>query len=441
MYAERLPPHDIASEEAVLGCILIDAKAWPVVSAILEPSDFYRERDRWVFEAMQGQETIDQVTVAHALDRAERLAEAGGLEYLSHLISVVPTPLHAEAYARLVKKCADARKLIEAAGELATLGYDGDPYTSDPIVKRVRSLLSATNTKRPQTIGEIVDESFDELSDEVEGVAIPMGLETGLALDEVIRGFEPGKLYVVGGATSVGKTTFVLHIAAQIADRHHKVLFNSLEMGRKSLLRRLMYGKAGLRRQDNIRGKLTEENRTTLRDAWNWVDSLKEHLLIDDTPGLTVAQVYARAEQIEGLEIVVIDYLTRLRPRSETEEKRLQASGIASDVKTLAQELGIPVILVSQLNREYTDRPGRYAKLSDLKESGDIENDADVVMLLYHYDYFVRQEPGIFRPDPKKKNQLEVGIAKNREGETGTVKLFYDPKTGKIGNLSREEEP
>jgi replicative DNA helicase len=447
MYAEQLPPHDVEAEECVLGCVLIDHRSvWPVVSSLLTPEDFYRDSTRHIYEAMKILDVIDQVTVAGALNNADQLEEVGGPAYLSHLIALVPTPLHAEAYVNRVKQCGDARRLIAAAGELAALGYESKPYDAQSILERIKGLQAARDRSGFQPLKDIAGDMLDDWDEWLAGEAKPHGLRTGLVgIDGALDGFGKGRLYVIAGRPSMGKSDLAMTILQRVAEKGAIPGYVSLEMPAQDMLRRMAFARVGLDRYAMPKGP-SEDEAKRLWDSWSNLQELP--MYVWDAPGLNTSEIKAAAMALKkgaGLDILCVDHMGQAED-NPFDAAYQRMSLVSRRLLGLAKTLDIPVIAVCQLNRACEMRPGKHIpQLSDLRDSGTIEQDAYAVLMLWRYDYYHREEgkkrDSLFHEDdPKERNVLHIYIRKNRGGPQGHTRLFYDTAAGRIGNLTKEEE-
>ena len=450
MYAERLPPHDINAEEAVLGSVLIDQNIWTQVEPLLDGSSFYRERNCTVYAAMralfEAGTAINSVTVAHELNRMGELDDVGGLAYLSHIQAVVPTPLHAKEYAQIIRGCAIRRRKIQLAGEIASAAYDEQDDAQ--AIEQLLASSGETPDRGFRSLKDVGGAMLNDWDEWLAGQAKPHGLLTGLkGIDGALDGFGPGRMYVIAGRPGMGKSDLAMTIFQRVAEQNCIPGYVSLEMPDSDVLRRMAFARTGLDRHAMPQGP-NEDEAKRLWQAWTEIQELGLYIL--DTPGLTTSEIRAEAldlrRRVGRLDMLIVDHMGHAEDEpSENLYQRMTA--ISRRILALAKTLDIPVIAVSQLSRAVEMRPGKHIpQLSDLRDSGTIEQDAYAVLMLWRYDYYHEEEGkrrgSLFNEDdPKEKNVLHVYIRKNRGGPKGRTRLFYDTASGRIRNLSREEEP
>jgi len=432
MYADKLPPHDINAEEAALGSVLIDDARWSDVAAVLTSPMFYREQHRVIYDAMaaltKANRAVDQITLAHQLDA--KLEGVGGPAYLAHLINAVDTPLHARHYAGIVYRHYQQRETIRLASELANKGYSGDDWT--PTMQSLLNLQSRSDVGGPKSAVALSDMYMDEVTDWIHGDS-PGGLKTGyIDLDRKLGGMVAGQVYVVAGITGGGKTRFAQGVTLNVAREGTPVLYASLEMAELSLIQRWLAIMAGVEPKRITMSMTTDSERAALMDAWEEFQGLP--IYIDDTTSLSVPEIQARVHQIKEVGMVVVDYLALVKSsgRGSAYEKMTEK---ATDVANMARSLNVPVLELAQINRSPSDRAVKRPTITDLKDSGQVENDAGAVMLLYYHPKYVTSY--YMDEKPELENVLEVLVGKNRFGDEGAVSLFYDDSTGRIGNLKR----
>jgi replicative DNA helicase len=451
MFAERLPPHDLQAEEAVVGSILLNPDALLKVTPLLRPEDFYGGKARAVYEAClalaQRGEAINQVSVAHELARAGRLEEMGGNAYLATVIANTPTSVHAEHYARIVARLATYRALIKVGLDIAALGYEAPP-DPEAALSRAEDLLFRVRAGRPWRGFLHIREVLDRFLEEGVAMATPQALEptpgplaTGFSdLDSLLGGLQRSDLIIVAARPSLGKSALALNIALHNAQHlGATVAIFSLEMSADQVALRLLATEAGV---DGHRLRLrlyTEAEEKRILDAIGRLSDLS--LYIDDTPQLTVRDIWAKAKRLHlerGLGLVVVDYLQLVQAADGRSENRVQEiSQISRSLKALARDLNIPVIAVSQMSRAVEVRPSHRPQLSDLRESGSIEQDADVVLFIYREDLYVTEEewerrnPGT----PYPRNIAEVIVAKHRHGPIGSVHLYFNDRYARFEEI------
>ena len=438
MYEEKLLPHDIEAEEAVVGSLLLDGEAVLKVAHFLKPGDFYREKNRFCYEAclaLFGRgEAVNQVTMAHQLALDERTDSVGGTAYLSHLVSTVPTPLHIEHYAIIVSRTAVMRNLIDAAGRISVIGYDGTAdveatlSSAEEILFRVRSGQPARDFV---PLRQILDQYMEELAAVSEPSAL-MGapILTGFdAMDELLGGLHRADMVVLAARPSLGKSTLAINLSLNAAKSGAIVGIFSLEMSREQLAMRMLASEAEVDAQRLRLGLYTEAEERRVIDI---IGSLSElPVYIDDTPLQGIVEMRSKARRLymeRGLDLLVVDYMQIIQqPNSRGDNRVQEMSEITRSIKGMARSLNVPVLAVSQLSRAVEIRTSHRPQLSDLRESGSIEQDADVVMFIYRDDVYHTEDEWASRfPDrPYPKNIAEIIVAKHRHGPVGSLKLLF----------------
>jgi replicative DNA helicase len=450
MYSEKLPPHNIDAEEAVIGSLLIDGSAIYKIASFLEPQHFYSEQNSLVYGAClalyERDEPIDQITVANELDRKGKLETCGGAAYLSHLISICPTSLDIEHHAKIVHRLAVMRRLIDAAGQIAGIGYQADPDVDASLDRAEDTLFRLRHGQSPRDltpIRQVLDKYFETALTEAGGrpkEAIPYVLSGFTGLDEFLGGFQRSDLIIIAGRPSMGKTSLSLSLARNAAvEQGACVALFSLEMAREPLVLRFLASEADVDSRRVRLGLHTEEQEKRIMDA---IGRLSEApIYIDDTPQLRVVEMRSKTRRLHferGIDLVVVDYLQLMYGEGRDEVEKI--GNISRSLKALARELNVPVIAVSQLSRAAEWRASHKPQLSDLRGSGSIEQDADVVVFVYRDDYYFtkdeweREHPGEGYPPP-----ADIIIAKHRNGPTGEIKLLFKPKMAKFANITNEE--
>lgn len=433
----KIPPNDIVAEQAVLGSMLVDTEAVIKAIEVLQPTDFYREDNREIYTTMlelygRGK-PIDFLTVKENLKLRGVLEKVGAEEYLSSLIDMVPTTSNIEAYAKIVEEKSVLRSLIKAANDVIAYGY-AETEEVDKIVdmteKRIFDVLQKRNTKGYQSIKDVLVESFEEIEELYKSKSNVSGMESGFKdLDLKTSGLNNSDLILVAARPAMGKSAFALNIATYVAKTQKvPVMIFSLEMSKKQMVNRILCSEAAVDSMKVRTGKLDSEDWIKLGKASSELAELQ--IYIDDTPGLSSAELRAKCRKAKlekGIGMVVIDYLQLMESKSNAASRQQEISEISRSLKILAKELNIPVIALSQLSRAPEQRPDHRPILSDLRESGSIEQDADIVMFLYRDDYY--------NPETEKKNVAEVIIAKNRQGSTGTVELAWLGQYTRFANL------
>jgi replicative DNA helicase len=440
--AGRVPPHDLQAEESLLGAMMLSAGAIADAAGVVTASDFYKPAHGHVYDAVHtlyaSGQPADSVTVADELRRAGLLDAIGGHAVLAQIMSSTPATTNADRYARIVEEYALLRRLIGVAGEIAELGYSV-PEDVSKALDRAESLVYEVNERRvtdsTQKLSSLLSENLDRLEQLYERGDAITGTPTGyLDLDHLLSGLQPSSLVVVGARPAMGKTSFALGMiahAALEATNPSPVLFFSLEMSNLELSQRLLCAEA---RVDSTRVR----NGQLQSDDWQKISRAMGRLAeapiwIDDNPNLTIMEIRAKARrlksQIGSLGMIVIDYLQLMSGRSSAENRQVEVSELSRGLKILARELETPVVALSQLSRGLEMRADKRPMLADLRESGSIEQDSDVVMFIF------REE--IYDPKPENAGQAEIIVAKHRSGPTGVVQLAFLPQYTRFANMAR----
>lgn len=439
---EKLPPHDIEAEEAVIASLMVDPDAMLAVVNILRPSDFFREKHGWIYDACLAlwnrDEVINQITVAHELATRDQLDAVGGQAFLAEIIRRLPTSIGVEFYARIVKRDATYRGLIQAAAAIMQMAYEA-PAEIEFVFSRAESLIQRLRTGESFSdfvhIRQVLDTFLEQDPAELERVQLT-AIRTGFAdLDALLAGFKRSDLVIIGARPSVGKSSFALGIARNAAIlQKANVAFFSLEMSAEQLAIRLLSAEASVESTRLRLGQNTELEERRVIDA---AARLSEaNIWFDDSPFLTVAELRSRARRLAGeaggLDLIIIDYLQLMQgDGTGSRENRVQEiSYISRTLKSLARELDVPIIALAQLSRAIENRPQRTPQLSDLRDSGSIEQDADIVIFLSREDLYLTPEQWAQQhPDlPESaypRGVVQVTVAKHRSGPTGTVELRF----------------
>ncbi len=439
MYAERLLPHDTEAEEAVIGSILIDGESLTKVTPFLRSGDFYVAKARLCYEAcvplFERGEAINQVTVAHELSLRGALEDVGGAAYLAHLVRTVPTSVHVEHYGRIVQRTSIMRQLISAAGDIAAIGYEGGPDV-DTALRKAEDVLYGVRTGRGTRdfvhIREVLDSYMEETASlDLEHDRHLAPIPTGFAdLDKLLGGgLQRSDMVVVAARPSLGKSTLAFNIARHGAEQGARVGVFSLEMSAEQIGIRLLSSEANV---DSHRLRLGMVSEAEYRRELDAIGLLSEFpIYIDDTPVQGVVEMRGKARRLQaerGLDLLIVDYLQLMTGSSRRGDNRVQEMGdFSRALKGFARDMDIPVLACSQLSRAPEQRPSHRPILSDLRESGSIEQDADVVAFIYREDkYTTRDEWEKRNPrDPYPENIAEVLVAKHRNGPTGEVPLYF----------------
>jgi replicative DNA helicase len=435
---EQLPPHDIQAEESVVASLLVDEDAINKVAPLLRPSDFFRESNGWTYDAClslwERNETINQVTVAHELDRRGRLEDVGGLTFISELILNLPTPVGVEHYAQIVRRDSTYRQMLSVATNMAQLAYQGGADL-DGALSRAESMVYALRSGEKLRDFVHIREFLDPYLDPPDADSVsPYGghVRTGLSdLDRILGGLNPSDLLIVAARTGVGKTALMLNFARNAAiGSHAKVAVFSLEMAGEQLAQRLLAAES---RVDSARLRLglhSEAEESRIMHAHGVLSHAD--IYIDDTASLQVPELRAKTIRLKrdhGLDLVVVDYLQLIQ--GNRSDNRVQEVGyITRSLKQLARELDVPIVAGSQLSRAPEQRQPHIPMLSDLRESGSIEQDADVVLFIYREEMYMRREEWeALHPDregnPYPAGKAQIIIAKHRNGPTGVVEVRF----------------
>lgn len=439
---QRIPPQNVEAEQAVLGAMMLDHNAVIAAMETLTPNDFYREVHRTIFEAMEHlhheNKEIDVITLPEELRRMKKLDDVGGIEYILSLPNLVATAANIEYHANIVAEKALARNLITTCTDLTAAAYDGEKEPEDLLDDAERKILQLSENKNRgdfSPVGAVVEETLDKITKLYENKAGLTGLPTGFRdLDRMTSGLQPSDLILVAARPSMGKTAFTLNIAQNVGVRQHKtVAFFSLEMSQEQLVQRILCQISHIDSQKLRTGQLnSDEEWTRLTDA---CDKLYQApIYIDDTPGISVAEMRSKARRLKsehGLDLIVVDYLQLMQGRN-AESRQQEISEISRSLKALARELKVPLIALSQLSRSVESRQDKRPMLSDLRESGALEQDADIVSFLYREDYY----------DKETENQhiTEVILAKHRNGPVGSIKLYFKGEYTLFLNLDTTHE-
>ena len=433
----RIPPHSIEAEQSVLGSMIMDHDAVIVASEILIPSDFYRPDHSQIFGAIMELYTtgnpIDLITIQDKLVQKGVLEQVGGLAYIAELASSVPTSAHIKQYAKIVQEKSTLRKLIKVSSDITAKSFDGDEPLDNIMNFAEKSIFDVLQNKKTEDftgIDEIVLTSIEKIEEAHKSKGGITGVETGfIDLDQRTAGLQPSDLILVAARPSMGKTAFSLNIIQTAGIKNKKsVAVFSLEMSKDQLVSRMLCAEAMIDSQKARTGMLEKDDWD--RIAQSIPNITNSRIFIDDTPGINVMDMRAKCRRLKmekGLDLIMIDYLQLMSGVGDGSSRQQEISDISRSLKALAREMNAPVIALSQLSRACEQRQDHRPMLSDLRESGAIEQDADVVMFLYRDEYY--------HPDTEKKNVGEVIIAKQRNGPTGTVELVWLGQYTKFANM------
>lgn len=426
---------NLEAEEAVLGSILLDNTVFVNVASIVSDKDFWLEGNRYIFQAMHRLDKrsapIDTITIQDELEQANQLQEIGGPGRIVDLFTVTPTSLYAEHYAKIVKDRATMRELTMAAQKIAGMAYDPDPDVDVVgVLDNAESLLARVTAGSTNgtiySLGDSLQIALKNIDDSQRnpGVLVNTGYSM---LDRILNGLRPGDMIVVAGRPGMGKSAFAVNVARQVCQEGKRVALFSLEMSKDQIAQRFLSMESGVM-ADSIRSaNLTEEDWEKLVEAANRLNKLD--LFMDDTSGITLSEIRAKCRRLLPLDLIMIDYMQLMSSShgNKTTTREQEVSHISRSMKALAREFDCPVIAMSQLSRNPEGRTNKRPMLSDLRESGSIEQDADMVLMLYREDYY--------EEDTDKANIVEVNAAKNRNGSTGTISLYFRKELGQLRDL------
>ncbi len=440
IFRDRIPPQNIEAEQAVLGAVFLEPSSLTLASEVLIPEDFYRTSHQKIFNVMltlnDNGKAVDLVTVTEELAASKNLEEVGGVIYLSELANSVPTAANIEYYARIVEEKSLLRRLIRTATNIAQDGYSREDEVESLLSEAEKNIMEVAQRKNAgafQNIKDVLVKTYDNIEELANRKGDITGIPTGFSeLDRMTAGFQRNDLIIVAARPSVGKTAFALNIAQNVATKtDENVAIFSLEMGAEQLVMRMLCAEGNINAQGLRTGSLTDEDWRKLTMAMGSLSNAG--IFIDDTPGIRISDIRAkcrRLKQEQGLGMVLIDYLQLIQGSGRSGENRQQeVSEISRSLKELARELKVPVIALSQLSRGVEQRQDKRPMMSDIRESGSIEQDADIVAFLYRDDYYDKES--------ENKNIIEIIIAKQRNGPVGTVSLAFVKEYNKFVNLER----
>ncbi len=443
MAAARLPPQNIEAEQSVLGSLLIDPEAILRVTPFLRPEDFYRETHGLIYQAIvdlhERREPADFVTLCDELERRGELEHVGGAGYLTSLINVVPTSVHAQHYGRIVESTATLRRLISAASEISNMAYeraDDETKILDQAEQLIFGVAQRSIERELVPLRTILSDYYDRIEYLYEHRGQTVGVPTGFVdLDRLLGGFQQSDLVIVAGRPGTGKTSLALTMADYAARRHGLcVAIFSLEMPAGQVVQRLVSGATGIESQRLRTGEINEEELARIARAMGELS--ETFVYIDDTPAISPMELRAKARRLEAehhMDLIIVDYLQLMQAGLRMENRVQEVSYISRQLKSLASELNVPLLACSQLSRAVESRPDKRPLLSDLRESGSIEQDADVVMFIYREEMYVE--------DTFKPNIADIIVAKHRNGPTGQLSLRFMKELAKFVSLERVPEP
>jgi replicative DNA helicase len=441
--AGKVPPQNLDAEKSLLGAVLIDEETLADISEHVTPKDFYEKTHGIIYGAMmrlyERHKPVDLLTLTDELKRKKELDLVGGSAYLTDLTNYVPTAAHAEAYAELVAQKAVRRRLIRASGEISELGYDEETTTQELLEKAEAELFSVSDQSLKQdlvSIETILTESFDRMEELHRNKGSLRGVRTGYRdLDNMTAGLQRSDLIILAARPAMGKTTLVTNLAYNVATvAKQPVLFFSLEMSKEQLVDRMLADASGVDAWNIRTGNLSDEDFGKLSEAMG--ELAEAPIFIDDTPGLSVLEMRTKARRAmheNPLGLVIVDYLQLMQGSGRDGGNRVQeVSEISRGLKLIARELNVPVIALSQLSRSVESRSPQIPQLADLRESGSIEQDADIVMFIYREAYY--------NPETERENITDLIIAKHRNGPTGKVELYFHPERLRFVSLDRKHD-
>jgi replicative DNA helicase len=439
--AGKIPPQNLDAEMSLLGAVLIDEETLADISEHVTPKDFYDKRHGIVYGAMmrlyEKHKPVDLLTLTEELSRKKELETIGGSAYLTELTNYVPTAAHAEAYAELVSQKAIRRRLIKASGDISELGYDEETSTQELLEQAEAQLFSVSDQSLKQdlvSIESILTESFDRMEELHRNKGTLRGVRTGYRdLDNMTAGLQRSDLIILAARPAMGKTTLVTNLAYNVATiAKQPVLFFSLEMSKEQLVDRMLADASGVDAWNIRTGNLSDEDFSKLSEAMG--EMAEAPIFIDDTPGVSVLEMRTKARRAmheQPLGLIIVDYLQLMQGSGRDNGNRVQeVSEISRGLKLLARELNVPVIALSQLSRSVESRSPQIPQLADLRESGSIEQDADIVMFIYREAYY--------NPDSDRGNITDLIVAKHRNGPTGRIELYFHPERLRFMSVDRK---
>ncbi|QQS22404.1 replicative DNA helicase [Candidatus Saccharibacteria bacterium] len=442
--AGKIPPQSLDAEMSLLGAVLIDEEVLADISEVVTAKDFYDKRHMTVYAAMmrlyEHHKPVDLLTLSEELKKKDELGEVGGSAYLTELTNYVPTAANARAYAELVQQKAVRRRLIRASAQIGEMGFDEETTTQELLEKAEAELFSVSDQSLKQdlvSIESILTESFDRIEELHRNKGALRGIRTGYRdLDNMTAGLQRSDLIIIAARPAMGKTTLVTNLAYNVATiAKLPVLFFSLEMSKEQLIDRMLADASGVDSWNIRTGNLSDEDFSKISEAMG--EMAEAPIFIDDTPGLSVLEMRTKARRAahdQPLGLIVVDYLQLMQSTGDYKGNRVQeVSEISRGLKLIARELNVPLIALSQLSRLVESRNPPIPQLSDLRESGSIEQDADLVSFIYR--------PGYYEPDnPDMQNITDLIIAKHRNGPVGKVQLYFHPERLRFMSLDKRRE-
>ena len=442
----RVIPQDMVAEKSLLGAIMISDSVLPEILTIVRPNDFYDEKHRIIFSAMMdlydSHQPVDLLTITSMLKQKKQIRDVGGASYLAELSNFVPAASHAKAYAEIIEKASTRRRLINAGTKIADKAYEEDANVDELVGQAERELFEVSDkiVKSDYTaMDEMLADAIERIEDLRKNKGALRGLKTGFRdIDKKTAGFQKGDLIIVGARPAMGKTTFAQNLAYNIASINKKgVLFFSMEMAKNEIVDRMISDVAGVNNWNIRTGNLSDEEFTRISDAMGEMDEIP--IYIDDTSSMTIMELRNKARRAmhdHNIGIVIVDYLQLIQGSDRYKGNRVQeVTEISRGLKILARELEIPVVALAQLSRSVTGRDDPRPVLSDLRESGSIEQDADLVMFLHRPDYYKQNDD-----DYVETHITELLIAKHRHGAVGKIELYFHPELLRFMSLDKTHD-
>ena len=438
--ASTVVPHSREAEEAVVGAVFINPEVYYDVAQFLSADDFYIHRHKWIWESFtslhEQRIPIDLLTVSNELDKRGQLGELGGPAYLTALVNQVPSSLNAESYGHIVEGHSIRRKMIDAANKIASIAYNEKTNVDDVMDEAEKAVFNVSERRLKhdlQPISNVLSEYYDRIDTLAKRPDKIVGVPTGfIDLDKMLTGLQPSDLLIIAGRPGQGKTGFLLSIAknAGLTHKKHVAIF-SLEMSNEQVVQRLIAQETGIDSQRLRTGKLQENEWPLFTHSIEVFGDT--HIYLDDTPAITPLQLRTKCRRLHlefGLDLIIIDYLQLMGGDTRTDNRVQEVSYISRNLKVLARELNVPVLAAAQLSRAVEQRSDKRPVLSDLRESGSLEQDADIVMFIYREAYY--------NPETERENITDLILAKHRHGATGTVELYFHPERLRFMSLDRK---
>lgn len=433
----KTPPHNLESEQCVIGSIIVEEQTLVPVAEILDREDFYIDAHKVIYDSMielgNERKPIDMITLTNRLKEKGYLDQVGGVTYLTSITNMIPTTSNVKVYAEIVKKNSTLRKLIKASNDIISMGYEASDSLDDILNVAEKKIFDISQDRMSQDfkpISEVLT-SVTAMIEEVYSKGSDItGLDTGfIDLNKKLGGFHKSDLILIAARPGMGKTAFALNLVANAAIRSKSsVAVFSLEMSKEQLVQRLLSSQSNVALNNISKGKIADDEWKKLTDAMTVLSSSK--IFIDDTPGIKVSEIRSKCRKLKmekGLDMIMIDYLQLMEADGRADNRQQEVSKISRSLKILAKEMNCPVIALSQLSRNTESGKDHMPKLSDLRDSGAIEQDADIVMFIYRDEYYTKMET-------KKKDLAEIIIAKNRHGEISNIELVWIGKIQKFSN-------